>query len=740
MYHVVKKGIVAVTSRQRLRGVSNILPSEEAPTTTTDRRVHARERIRSLAYLDLGSGNGGVILDLSEGGLALAAAAKLIADKVLPMRFELPTLHDRIEARGRVVWLSESKKVAGIKFEELPDDALQKIRKWISTQQCANGEGREYSAQERETSEPVSVPDPAGPHEVASVASQKQQPSNTVVPPSLETRIEITMHMGDDKTSVQRAGEVSAMPSRKRANRRVHPRRSVSPLAAYVDLGPGNGGMVLNLSEGGLALTAAGKLVGDRLPRLRFELPNLQGWIEAPARIIWLSESKKEAGAKFEELSAGAITKIRNWISAQRGSEDCREATAQEVEWVGAPGPLALHQEAVLRPALRDRNPGDKRQARNTGVPYSSRTAPSASSVPGLWAAGEERESMLGRSGRSQTSERTWSRLAAIIVVVALISFGTGLLIDRHFNQGSAEGNVVQQAHEVNASSSTPAPDTASSAGTQAYNQANIGLESSAAGSSERSTSTSSSNLLPLQSEGLADKGTNPAPAGRRDEHAANTTSLRRKQEPLAYEGTHASAAGEPPTIERNRNTSAPLPRATLTRPIETTSPAREVVPPPINDTTPRGDTAFASQVAPVANETKNLTNMTANAASASPSVTITMPPFPSMRVPPELKSHPSRPGTSLQMGQLASRVELAYPPEAVRQRIEGTVKLHAIIGRDGAVESVVATGPPLLGEAASSAVRQWRYKPTILGGQPIEAEEDIVVVFRLSAQASASN
>lgn len=84
-------------------------------------------------------------------------------------------------------------------------------------------------------------------------------------------------------------------------------------------------------------------------------------------------------------------------------------------------------------------------------------------------------------------------------------------------------------------------------------------------------------------------------------------------------------------------------------------------------------------------------------------------------------------------MGQLLSRIEPAYPPEAVRQEIAGTVKLHAAIGRDGAVQSVEANGPALLAEAAMSAVRRWRYKPTLLDGQAIEADEEIVFVFRLS-------
>jgi TonB family protein len=130
---------------------------------------------------------------------------------------------------------------------------------------------------------------------------------------------------------------------------------------------------------------------------------------------------------------------------------------------------------------------------------------------------------------------------------------------------------------------------------------------------------------------------------------------------------------------------------------------------------------------------------LASGSASASGSIVITVAPFPSIRIPPQLKSQPPRLGTSLQIGQLASRVEPAYPAEATRQRVEGTVKLHATIGRDGAVQSVVATGPPLLAEAAMTAVRQWRYRPTLLGGQAIEADEDIIVAFRLSAPPLAS-
>jgi TonB family protein len=113
--------------------------------------------------------------------------------------------------------------------------------------------------------------------------------------------------------------------------------------------------------------------------------------------------------------------------------------------------------------------------------------------------------------------------------------------------------------------------------------------------------------------------------------------------------------------------------------------------------------------------------------------VSVSASPFPSLHVPPELKSQISRQGASLQIGPLVSRVEPVYPEDAEQQRIEGVVKLHIIIGRDGNVQDVdQMSGPPLLVSAAANAIRQWRYKPTSLGGEPVEAGESITVTFRL--------
>lgn len=86
------------------------------------------------------------------------------------------------------------------------------------------------------------------------------------------------------------------------------------------------------------------------------------------------------------------------------------------------------------------------------------------------------------------------------------------------------------------------------------------------------------------------------------------------------------------------------------------------------------------------------------------------------------------------QMAQLLTRVEPTYPALAIQIHKEGRVELHAIIGTDGKVKSLeVISGDPFFIQSALSAVRQWRYRPTILNGQTIEVDTHITVIYTLS-------
>jgi TonB family protein len=104
-----------------------------------------------------------------------------------------------------------------------------------------------------------------------------------------------------------------------------------------------------------------------------------------------------------------------------------------------------------------------------------------------------------------------------------------------------------------------------------------------------------------------------------------------------------------------------------------------------------------------------------------------------SVPLPSETRTVDSHGGQSLQIGASTSKKGPAYPQDALDQKIEVTVRLDAWIAKDGNVREVnVLGGSPALAAAATEAVRSWRYAPTLDDGQPIETEEDVVVVFRL--------
>src|SRR5439155_9331286 len=81
----------------------------------------------------------------------------------------------------------------------------------------------------------------------------------------------------------------------------------------------------------------------------------------------------------------------------------------------------------------------------------------------------------------------------------------------------------------------------------------------------------------------------------------------------------------------------------------------------------------------------------------------------------------PKRVVSQLTEAQLLNKVEPVYPRIAVLSGVQGQVLLHAIIARNGSIQSLnVISGPPLLIRAATDAVRQWRYRPYVLNGEAV--------------------
>ena len=86
-----------------------------------------------------------------------------------------------------------------------------------------------------------------------------------------------------------------------------------------------------------------------------------------------------------------------------------------------------------------------------------------------------------------------------------------------------------------------------------------------------------------------------------------------------------------------------------------------------------------------------------------------------------------------IQQARLVVRVEPQYPALAKQIRLEGTVQIRAVIGKDGTVQSVeILSGHPLLARAAQDAILRWRYTPTLLRGEPVEVETLITVIFKM--------
>ncbi len=377
-----------------------------------------------------------------------------------------------------------------------------------------------------------------------------------------------------------------------------------------------------------------------------------------------------------------------------------------------------------------------------------------------------------------------WVGIAAAVIVVVIISFAAGwiaagsngrkqfmdLFASRPANSSepadaaannTASANAAADAHtEATPSTVSAEPAVQPPSSTITENRGVTGTENptpkkqlEAVAALPSASNTSNVSATRANSPSLA-----PSDAGR---ELHNTS-----QPPLSPAATPSTGSA---TDNKSRQPqSAPQPAATVssaalskapsipaknTQPITTNVPAsvpangvasrtpnanQPPVPPPA---------AVSSTVSPTPNANPPATQPPARADSTSSStakpvepaeivkgtVSVSASPFPSLHVPPELKSQISRQGASLQIGPLVSRVEPVYPEDAQHQRIEGVVKLHIIIGRDGNVQDVdQMSGPPLLVAAAANAIRQWRYKPTSLGGEPVEAGESITVTFRL--------
>lgn len=763
----------------------------ENPLAIGERRQSARTPVSPQAFVKFGANNYGFVFNISETGLVFAPTGTLTlaVGAVAKMRFLLPESRDWIETSGEVAWIAGSQKEAGVRFVNLADDTREKIRNWISQEPS-----RAQPARKR-----VGVPDMTrniedGVHVSAASGEPETKPGTFVDEAALNSILADPAKLLREAKSVrqqlapQYTKTVPEEPPQKASSvpipeRRSHVRRRVLSLE-YIDLGSFNGGILLNLSEGGMYVQAVAGLSGEDLPEISFRLPDSTYIVKTSAQLAWTGESKKDAGMKFVNLPEEARLKIREWVALEHpplegvNKPETKIASPRKkndrlIEMPAQSKKAANFQEAQAGVPQRP----DVNLAQPVGNSTGNPAAPSA--VELLHLSGPILQTRLGdlpkinnaaTESAPDVSRRSWRGLAAAIVIVVLLSFVAGWIVAgpggrKQFlglfsstqNQAStsaengttqaptAVAQSAQLAPAVNDTPQQPVPQTPSApvVSTSAPDKppsakpnGSIQPLPSLAASSNLSAVNPSQPQTQKPVALIAHTSVPPIPSGNasRDTHTS---------QPLAS-NTASGPSSAPVETKTHDIPLAPQPSHPVTAPPVSSAPAKEVSSPAVSNASSQPPTtkipALVSNASPAATQPSAhadsspvVSKPPALAEVVKGTVSVSASPFPSIRVPPEMKSQISKQGASLQLGQLISRVEPVYPEDAEHQRIEGVVKLHVIIDRDGTVQNVdQMTGPPLLIAAAANAVRQWRYKPTSLGGQPVEAGVDVTVVFRL--------
>ena len=146
---------------------------------------------------------------------------------------------------------------------------------------------------------------------------------------------------------------------------------------------------------------------------------------------------------------------------------------------------------------------------------------------------------------------------------------------------------------------------------------------------------------------------------------------------------------------------------------------------------TPTSRTESNQPIDPLANSAAESIPVIPCAGSGCIDITTEGPRRPSATEP--RRERPRVVQTQISAAMLIHRVEPAYPTLARQIGRAGRVELRAVIATDGSIQSLqVVSGDPLFYQSALDAVRQWRYRPTVLNGEPVEIDTFISVIYNI--------
>jgi TonB family protein len=654
-----------------------------------ERRRCARHQVKSLAYLDIGADNGGIVLNISETGLAVHAVSVLPPDPTVDLRLQLHKSCKRLETRAKVAWISDTKKEAGVEFIDLPEEVRLEIKEWLALENLEPL----YIAREKQRLQAQ----PAAPEPTSTRAKARSDKWTNLVSEwaSIPAGID---RVGESPRAAGRPGTaMESMP----AKEAIAPVDLAAILAGdepATDLPAPDFGNTEALQTECKQPGLESRSIATR-PIERPLFPNspesgdLQyrrrdPEVGLPSDKLLSSMQRSDVVVPSDSKAENA-TESRNRLgpgSSTAHGEDFARKTRELFGPKSLPGAAprpkdtvgSLLNSATTTAAWRAKenlNEHSLATVPMSGLVVAS-ALPAETSLPNAARPGTSSRPLTARleapkdEPKASPSERSWNLRSFVGLLALCLLLSAGCLA-----LGIVVGRSVAMHSPNDANSGNDAAAQAAPADQPVSNGAISPGQKQGKNRNQKLTYGHSSPL---------DVASHQKPAADRSRGENMDSSENGSDDPP----DHAQAEGS--TVQASSEATSPADTTSTNGASFTTPPAA-----PISATAP----AIHATVIPNSN--------------AAP------------RTPP--------PADRLVAAHLIYRVEPFYPKEALQQRVEGTVKIHATVGQDGRVKNLrVVSGPAALTSAALSAAQYWRYVPALRNGEPIETDEDISIEFHL--------
>ncbi len=537
-------------------------------------------------------------------------------------------------------------------------------------------------------------------------------------------------------------------------DRRLQTRTSLAS-SAYTALDDSNGGIVLNISETGMAVAAADPLVvADYLAQIRFRLPNLEQRIKVSAQVVWLADSKKTVGIRFVDLTAEARNEIANWIASEKGSPEVEGLTPAPVESLVAATFESFAEEPLGRVIPEQDQTSSPELIAHAGARPPEIVTPEIrdGNAPSLIedlptkAHGDASVAVFGPQIRTRKTESSAKRVedsplrsyvlelsrfhvAAVLFLLATISLALGVIARR----GPLGSRLLDSQESLSASDhtsqallnrlgeTTSRTSTRPDANASATPAVNPPAPATAESNSEIPATRSLNPAPEDPTAGIAPIGPSlPIATPSFPDSDKPEASPERKvwTGPVARNAPSAadsqSAVSPRSVVPMSGASASPAPR----REVAGTRATAHLSSPSTILFTSRGDGKPFRLILPER----------PIAASSSFAITSQL----SVLVSPDRGPAPVPEPARLHAGELVSLVLPRYPRPGDRHGSSETVKVRTTIGEFGQVLDVKrVSGSLSLLPAVMSAIRQWRYKPTLLNNRPVQAQQDVTIEFR---------